>query len=108
MKSRSDGNILNDFGSVRLNKRRPTQNNELPATAAGAIYKTAGVASYSPRSMGSENKQIGDNYYDDAKFAASQDSNTDSEFEDSQGDISSDGGDYQDLPIIVESPQREQ
>ena len=30
------------------------------------------------------------------------------EFEDSQGDISSDGGDYQDLPIIVESPQREQ
>lgn len=57
--------------------------------------------------MGSESKQIGDNYDDDAKFAASQGSGTDSEL-DSLGDISSDGGEYQDLPIIVESPQGEE
>lgn len=109
MKSRSDGNILQSgFGSTRLNKARPAQNNEVPSVAIGATNKQAVGGNSSPRSIGAENKQTGDHYFDDAKFGASQDSNTDSELEDSQGDISSDGGDYQDLPIIVESPQGEQ
>lgn len=41
-------------------------------------------------------------FEEEQKFGASQGSNTDSELEDSQGDISSDGGEYQDLPIIIE------
>lgn len=54
LKSRSDGNILNDFGSAGLGKRRPGNNNELPVSGAGAINK--GAASNSPKSMGSASK----------------------------------------------------
>ena len=56
LKSRSDGNILNDFGSARLNKRRPGHNSELPVNGTGTINKAGGAASNSPRSLGSENK----------------------------------------------------
>ena len=68
--------------------------------------KKIGATSNSPKSHGDDKKQIAEHFEDEQKFIGSQGSGksgTDSELDSQQSDISSDGGDYQDLPIIMES-----
>jgi hypothetical protein len=50
--------------------------------------------------VGSKRKSIIYEQADEGKSSVS--SNTDSEFEVSEGDVSSDGGEYTDLPIVVD------
>jgi len=91
-----------NFKSSRLTKHNEIgQNDDFDKPAGGKR-----LSNRSARSFGSSNgsdKMKGANQFMDG--LSSQDSNTDSEL---SGDLSQDEGDYQDLPIIVESNQEQQ
>lgn len=98
LKTHSDGNILG--GTNFKSSRFTVSQNENLDKPVGKRLSNRSAKSFGS-SNGSDKK--GANLFMDA--LSSQGSNTDSEL---SGDLSQDEGDYQDLPIIVESNQEQQ